>query len=142
MKKIFGFILFVALIAVLYCFMSGYFAIKKGDNGSVTFTINKDNTGDVEDVISGIEDNFNISLPDEAKDKIEDAVDELAGMGFSKDIIIEEASKMYDKYGKDAVNHVTEAFENMTKQAIKDTAHNILDDIKQTIQDTVDEISK
>lgn len=147
MKKLLGFLLFIGFIAVLYFFMSGYFSIKKGEDGSVIFKINETpttdaskNSADSRDVATVIEDKLSISLPETAKDEIRNAVDELSSMGFSKDVIIDEASRLYDEYGKDAVNHVSEAFENMAKQAAKDTAYNILDDIKNTVLDAVDSL--
>lgn len=139
MKKLLGFLLFIGFIAVLYFFMTGYFSIKKGNDGSYIFKVNNNSQKEeIQNIPDALEKNLNVSLPDSARDEIQNAVNELKSMGFSTDVIIEEASNLYNEYGQDAINHIGEAFENMAKDTVTDTAHNILDDIKNTILNTVD----
>ncbi len=93
-------------------------------------------TGDedsVKAVIEEGEENFNVTLSEEEKEKITKLLKKLDSLGLNADYLIEQAQKLYDKYGVDFVNNANEAINDAVGNAIADTAKNIFQDIKNTI---------
>lgn len=71
---------------------------------------------------------------DEAKSKeLANTINTLEGFGFSTDVMINEAEKLYEEYGADYINHLEDAFLDTAKQVAEDAAIGLWDGFKDMI---------
>lgn len=75
--------------------------------------------------------------PEDAQ-KLMDTVGKLEELGVSPEVVKEKATELYEKYGKDCVEHVEEAVTEAVKSAAESAAENFANDVKQSVSDTID----
>lgn len=80
---------------------------------------------------------FDVELSQEDAQKLVDTMEKLEELGVSPDVVKEKASELYEKYGKDCVEHVQEAVTDAVKDAAGSAAQNFADNVKQSVSDTV-----
>lgn len=80
---------------------------------------------------------FDVELSQEDAQKLVDTMEKLEELGVSPDVVKEKATELYQKYGKDCVEHVQEAVTDAVKGAAENAAQNFADDVKQSVSDTV-----
>lgn len=93
-------------------------------------------TGDedsVRQVIEEGENNFGISLSDKEKQEIIALLKKLDSLGLNAEYLIEQAQKLYDKYGTDLVENANEAINEAVGNAITSAAKNFFWDIKTSV---------
>lgn len=80
---------------------------------------------------------FDVELSKEDAQKLVDTMEKLEELGVSPDVVKEKATELYQKYGKDCVEHVQEAVTDAVKGAAENAAQNFADDVKQSVSNTV-----
>lgn len=80
---------------------------------------------------------FDVELSQEDAQKLVDTMEKLEELGVSPDVVKEKATELYQKYGKDCVEHVQEAVTDAVKGAAENAAQNFADDVKQSVSNTV-----
>lgn len=75
--------------------------------------------------------------PEDAQ-KLMDTIEKLEELGVSPEVVKEKATELYEKYGKDCVEHVEEAVTEAVKGAAESAAENFANDVKQSVSDTID----
>lgn len=80
---------------------------------------------------------FDVELSQEDAQKLVDTMEKLEELGVSPDVVKEKVTELYQKYGKDCVEHVQEAVTDAVKGAAENAAQNFADDVKQSVSNTV-----
>lgn len=91
------------------------------------------NAGEVQELAK----QFDVELSQEDAQKLVDTMEKLEELGVSPDVVKEKASELYEKYGKDCVEHVQEAVTDAVKDAAGSAAQNFADNVKRSVSDTV-----
>lgn len=81
---------------------------------------------------------LDVELSPEDAQKLMDTVGKLEELGVSPEVVKEKATELYEKYGKDCVEHVEEAVTEAVKGAAESAAENFANDVKQSVSDTID----
>ncbi len=95
-------------------------------------------TGDADSVAKVIEEgeaNFGITLTDKEKQQIIDLLKKLDSLGLNAEYIIDQAQKLYDKYGISFVENANDAINEAVGNAITTAAKNFFQNIKKTVTD-------
>lgn len=89
----------------------------------------------VEQVIREGGQRYGFNLDETKSKELADTISTLEGFGFSSDVMIDEAEKLYNEYGADYINHLEEAFLDTAKQVAEDAAVGLWDGFKNMIAD-------
>jgi len=76
---------------------------------------------------------YGVNLSEEETAKIADTISTLEGLGFSTDMIVDQAEALYEEYGADYMNHIEDALINTAKQVAEDTAISIWEGTKDAV---------
>ena len=99
----------------------------------------------VRTAIEAGEEEFGVSFTDKEKDKIVSVLSKLNAIGLSGDKLLEQAEKLFDKYGneildqteetiQDAVEDANEAIDEAAKEVAKDAAKSFLQRMKESVK--------
>lgn len=77
------------------------------------------------------EEEFQITLPEEEKEKIHRIVDKVKELKLAPEFILEQAEKIYEKYGKELTDQAQKAGEDI----IEETKEKIQEEIKSSVKD-------
>ncbi|MBR5579082.1 MAG: DUF1002 domain-containing protein [Lachnospiraceae bacterium] len=74
---------------------------------------------------------FNITLTKEEKEGIHSVVNKIKKLKLSPEFVLEQAEKIYDKYGKELTENATKAGD----QLLEDTKDKIQEEVKKSVKD-------
>lgn len=83
--------------------------------------------------IDEAEERFGAVVDDNTRQKIASSVEELENLGFSTDVIVDRTGELYEKYGKEFVDHIEEAFVGVAKDTAKNKAEELWTDFKEIL---------
>lgn len=86
----------------------------------------------IQDMIEEGEEKFDTQIDEETVKKMVQTMEKLEKMGFSAEMVVDKAQKLYEDYGADFVDHVDE----LVKDAVKDAAQNAAESILQNVKDS------
>lgn len=95
-------------------------------------------TGDADSVSKVIEEgeaNFGITLTEKEKQQIIDLLKKLDSLGLNADYLIDQAQKLYDKYGIGFVENANDAINEAVGNAVTGAAKNFFQNIKTAVTD-------
>ncbi|MBD5444145.1 MAG: DUF1002 domain-containing protein [Lachnospiraceae bacterium] len=95
-------------------------------------------TGDADSVKKVIEEgeaNFGITLTEKEKQQIIDLLKKLDSLGLNAEYLIDQAQKLYDKYGIGFVENANDAINEAVGNAVTSAAKNFFQNIKTTVAD-------
>lgn len=95
-------------------------------------------TGNEDSVRKTIEDgekNFGIRLTEEEKQRIINLLKKMDSLGLNADYLIEQAQKLYEKYGLEIVENANEAINEAVGNAVTSALKNFFQDLKKSVSD-------
>ncbi len=92
--------------------------------------------------IAEAEENFDVTLTEEEKDRIVTVLQKAQALGVSKDEMLDKAQELYKKYGEDAVKEANQVINDAVEEAVEGAAKSLLQSIKDSVRDSVTKLFK
>lgn len=89
----------------------------------------------VKEIIGEGEKNFSITLSEKEKEEIIKLLKKLDSLGLNAEYLIDQAQKLYEKYGLDLVENANEAINEAVRDTVAGVAKNFFHNIKNSVQD-------
>lgn len=105
------------------------FAQDKAADGSL------DTEAGISETIAEGEEKFGVSIDEEDAKQVVKVMNQLEDLGFDSGKIVEDASKLYDKYGSDFVDHVDEVVKDAVTDAVATAAKSFFASMWEAIKD-------
>lgn len=92
--------------------------------------------------IAEAEENFDVTLTEEEKDRIVTVLQKAQALGVSKDEMLDKAQELYKKYGEDAVKEANQVINDAVEEAVEGAAKSLFQSIKDSVRDSVNKLFK
>ena len=92
--------------------------------------------------IAEAEENFDVTLNEEEKDRIVTVLQKAQALGVSKDEMLDKAQELYKRYGEDAVKEANQVINDAVEEAVEGAAKSLLQSIKDSVRDSVTKLFK
>ncbi len=92
---------------------------------------------DIREAIREGGEQFGVDISEDHAAKVAETLDQLSDMGLSTDTLVDEADKLYRKYGEEFTDHMEEAFVNAAKEAAGSAAQNTWDGLKEKVSSLI-----
>lgn len=100
-------------------------------------------TGDedsVRELIRQGEDEFDVELSEEETGNLVAILEKMNKLGMDSEYLVEQAEKLYSKYGKDVVNHTSEALNDAIEDAAGQAVTSFFHSMKQSVANIFENI--
>lgn len=93
--------------------------------------------GDEESILRAIdeaEEEFGVSLDEKERDRIVSTLQKLDRLGIGTEEMLEQAKKLYQKYGEEIVHNANDAINEAVEDAVKSATDNFFQSMKSAVQ--------
>lgn len=99
--------------------------------------ISDGNLGSEEGLLNAIregEEQFGVEISREDARALVETMNQLEGMGFSAEYVLDKTESLYEEYGADFVEHVDEVVTGAVKNAASNAVGNFFDNLKESVK--------